>query len=280
MAAILFLLCIFFVLFWVCRRNNSNEKNAENSHPDLSDVMAHMQPTATDHVPPQSNEPVTIVLDVETTGLDPKKDAIVQVTALRFGGNQAIDGMSTYANPHRPIPPQATAINRITDDMVQDAPDILEIKDQFMNFIEGAVLVGHNVPFDLAFLDQAFHGALNGAKYVDTLELSRALLSLPNYRLETVASHLGFQPEGNYHDSKTDCSATAAVYFGLGLDKHPEFVQRYQAHCRRPRATLLRTSAGDSGDAADAIMKFKQLLDAGAITQEEYDANKKQLLGL
>lgn len=193
------------------------------------DVSALVQPAAAGYTPPptSSDEPVYVVIDVETTGLDPVKDAIVQVSALRFFGKKMIDGLNSYINPHRPIPAKAAAIHGITDETVKGAPAVSEIREPFLNFIRGAIVVGYNVTFDLNFLNCAFHGALAGVQYIDVMEIARTLLALPNYRLETVAEYAEFCPEGGYHDALNDCTATAAVFFRLGFDK-PGLAKEYR----------------------------------------------------
>lgn len=192
------------------------------------DVSSFVKQADSDYIPPpsSSDEPVYVFIDVETTGLSPTKDAIVQVSALRFFGKKSIDGLNSYINPLRSIPKDSIAIHGITDDKVKDSPTIDEVKEPFLNFVKGAILVGHNVTFDLNFLDYAFHGALDGMEYIDTMWIAKTLLDLPNYRLETVADYAEFHPEGNYHDSLTDCTATAAVFFRLAFDK-PELSKIY-----------------------------------------------------
>lgn len=156
-----------------------------------------------------------VFVDVETTGLSVSKDEIIQLSAIRFCGSKEIARFDTYINPGRTIPNEISKINKITDDMVINAPKINDVRNQFAEFIEGAFLVGYNVSFDLNFIDVAFGGAFAGKEYFDVMSLARRFLDLPDYRLETVAKHLGFQPEGGFHNSLTDCEATADVFWKL-----------------------------------------------------------------
>lgn len=194
------------------------------------DVSSFAKQQESDYTPPaaSTDEPVYLFIDVETTGLNPAKDAIVQISALRFFGQKAVDGLNSYVNPQCPIPWKATEIHGITDEKVQDAPTIDKIKEPFMNLAKGAILVGHNVTFDLNFLDHVFHGALDGMEYIDTLWVAKKVLDLPNYRLETLADYAEFYPEGGFHDSLTDCTATAAIFFRLAFDK-PGLAQIYHS---------------------------------------------------
>lgn len=193
-------------------------------------VSSFVRQQDSDYAPPTAptDEPVYLFIDVETTGLSPTKDAIVQVSALRFFGQRAVDGLNSYVNPQRPIPWETTKIHGITDKAVQDAPTIDKIKEPFINLAKGAILVGHNVTFDLNFLDHAFHGVLDGIEYIDTLWVAKKVLSLPNYRLETLADYAEFYPEGGFHDSLSDCTATAAIFFRLAFDK-PGLAQIYHS---------------------------------------------------
>lgn len=214
------------------------------------DVSSLFRPTASDYSPPavDSGEITYVIVDVETTGLNPAEDAIVQISALRYFGRKFVDGLNSYVNPRRHIPESSVKVHGITDDKVKDSPTIGEIKEPFMNLVKGAILVGHNAAFDLDFLDAAFHGALGGVEYIDTLEIAKELLTLPNYRLETVADYAEFYPEGGYHDSLTDCTATAAVFFRLQFDK-PYYSKTY-----RPKMLVHQNRAFTPKDLVPAML--------------------------
>lgn len=221
-------------------KNKSENSNAvhsisSNETPPRVSVCNMHEPAPEDYIPKKPMGKTTCVfIDVETTGLNPHQDSIVQVTALRYIDDKAVDGINTYINPGRPIPARATQLHGITDEMVQDAPTISDIKEKFLSFIDGAVLIGYNTVFDLNFLSAAFGKALDGAKYIDVLPAARNCLSLPNYRLETVATHLGFKPEEGFHDSLTDCFATAAIFSSLGLSSLLDSTNTYQTKDTSP----------------------------------------------
>lgn len=159
--------------------------------------------------------PFIVVLDVETTGVNLYDDAIVQLSAIKFFGTIELGRLNTYINPGRPIPPEATSIHKITNDMVKDAPGIAEVKAEFLEFIKDSVLVGYNVTFDLGFISMAFDGMLDGMPYLDVMRLAQNHLDLPDYQLGTVAEYFGFCPNGSFHDSMTDCEATADAFWKL-----------------------------------------------------------------
>lgn len=153
-----------------------------------------------------------VILDVETTGLSPYRDKIIQLSAIRYDPNgDPIACYDTYLNPGCPIPASASRVNHITDSMVSSAPMAEDIRDAFLSFIGNDLIVGYNILFDLRFLANTFKGAFDFRQYVDVLSIARNLLPLPNYKLETVAAYLGFRPNRSFHNSFSDCEAVAAI---------------------------------------------------------------------
>jgi DNA polymerase III epsilon subunit-like protein len=95
-----------------------------------------------------------IALDLETTGLDPRRDAVVSVAAIPFVGGRPAEGFVTLVDPGRPIPPGSTEVHGITDAMVRGAPGIGEVVDRLDVLLGFHALVGHGLGFDLAVLDR------------------------------------------------------------------------------------------------------------------------------
>lgn len=152
-----------------------------------------------------------VILDVETTGLNPSTDRIIQLSAIKYDPNgQPIETFDTYLNPERPIPPAASKVNGITDSMVANAPLAEDIRDKFFDFLGDDLLVGYNTTFDLKFIESTFDGHFTGCPYVDALSIAREAFNLPNYKLQTVAAHVGFK-SSRFHNSLVDCEAVAAV---------------------------------------------------------------------
>lgn len=158
-----------------------------------------------------------VILDVETTGLSPYNDKIIQLSAIRYDPDgKPIDCYDTYLNPGCPIPASAFKVNHITDRMLKNAPSAESIKKDFLAFIGDDLLVGYNVLFDLKFLANTFHGAFDGRRYVDALTIVREVFYFPDYKLETVADCLGFSPSLGFHNSFSDCEAVATVLWHTG----------------------------------------------------------------
>ena len=160
-----------------------------------------------------------IILDVETTGLDAKEDAIIQLSAIKYDCNgSAIDCFNTYLNPRRNIPYQITQLTGITNKMVAKSPTASQIEQDFFSFAGTSLIVGYNTRFDLRFLQHTFKDSFHDCNYVDVLQIARKLFDLPNYKLETVSASIGFLPKENYHNALTDCQAVAAILHHIGGD--------------------------------------------------------------
>jgi DNA polymerase III subunit epsilon len=165
------------------------------------------------------SETTFVVLDLETTGGSHNSDAITEIGALKLCGGALLANMETLVNPGVPIPPMITVLTGITQAMVLPAPRISEILPPLLEFLGDAVIVGHNIRFDCAFLDAALvaHGypKLTNRR-VDTLALARRLVrdEIPNLRLSTLARHFRTSVEPN-HRAYSDAAATAEVLHSL-----------------------------------------------------------------
>jgi DNA polymerase-3 subunit epsilon/CBS domain-containing protein len=95
-----------------------------------------------------------IALDLETTGLDPARDAVVSAAAIPFIDGQPEPGYATLVNPGRPIPSASTLIHGIADADVADAPGLDDVLPQLEYVLAGHIVVGHGIGFDLAILSR------------------------------------------------------------------------------------------------------------------------------
>ena len=93
------------------------------------------------------------VVDVETTGGSPDNAALTEIGAANSAVGNALGTFQTLVDPGCAVPPLITLLTGITDDMVDGAPPVSSVLPSFLEFIQGAVLVGHNVSFDRGFLD-------------------------------------------------------------------------------------------------------------------------------
>src|SRR5438309_1839181 len=102
------------------------------------------------HMPLENVE--FVVLDTETTGLRPGPDRVIEVAGIRLRNGEVIDSFQSLVNPNRRLPPFIVQFTGITQEMVSAAPGAAQVFPDFFNFIEGAILVGHNVGFDIGCL--------------------------------------------------------------------------------------------------------------------------------
>lgn len=155
-----------------------------------------------------------IAFDLETTGLDPEMNDIIEIGAIKVINGKAVESFSTFVNPMCHIPAGATAVNHITDEMVEDAPLIRKTLQDFSSFAQGVpLLVAHNVRFDAGFLEQAAkvqHVEIS-YKYLDSLAVARKYFpELKDYKLGTVARHLRYTIE-NAHRALDDAKAVHEI---------------------------------------------------------------------
>ncbi|TYR82754.1 PolC-type DNA polymerase III [Priestia megaterium] len=132
-----------------------------------------------------------VVFDVETTGLSAVYDTIIELAAVKMKDGEIIDRFERFANPHHPLSATTIELTGITDDMVQNAPEVSDVLRDFHEWMEDSILVAHNASFDMGFLNVGlqkigFDKAANGV--IDTLELARFLYPhMKNHRLNTLA---------------------------------------------------------------------------------------------
>ncbi len=160
------------------------------------------------------DETTFVVFDLETTGLSPKNNEIIEIGAVKIKNNEIIDRYQSFVKPDNKIPSKITDLTGINDNMVADAEKIDKVLDDFVNFIGDSVLVAHNADFDYSFLQSAFLKTNRPeAEYpvLDTLALSRALLSgIKNHKLNTLAKYFNVNLE-NHHRADDDAEATAEI---------------------------------------------------------------------
>jgi len=154
-----------------------------------------------------------IAVDLETTGFDPETDRIIEIGAVRVrltaDGAEPGERFSTFVDPGRDIGPAITRLTGIRDLDLQGAPVAVDAVRHFAAFAGDAVFVGHNVDFDLAFLER--NGFAPGAQRLDTADIASMLLpSAPSYALQRLAADEGIVP-ASAHRALDDALTCAAV---------------------------------------------------------------------
>lgn len=180
-----------------------------------------------------------IAFDLETTGIVPGVDQIIEIGAVRFINGNVDSVFSTLIDPKRPIPAGATAVNKITNEMVTGKPYIESILPSFTEFCGQDILVAHNAPFDSQFLiaDYTRHECATPIGTVlDTLPISRKVFNgLPNYKLGTLVQHLKI-PTADFHRAEEDASYAGKLFL--------ELVKRISVNGQPPTLTNLIALTG------------------------------------
>jgi len=154
------------------------------------------------------------IIDIETTGGDPKKDRITEIAAYRFDGEVILDKIETLINPEIPIPPFITRITGIDNDMVSHSPKFYEVAKRIVEVTQDAVFVAHNVRFDYSFIQKEFRhlGYTFTRKKLCTVQLSRRLFpQLPSHGLGKLCEHFHI-PNEHRHRAAGDAKATLALF--------------------------------------------------------------------
>lgn len=160
-----------------------------------------------------------VVFDLETSGLEPGRDEILEIAGIKLRGEQEIGRFEALIQPTRLIPPDVERINGLNEFyLLSNGRKSAEVVKDFLAFVGDAIVAGHNIrDFDWLFV--ASHTKRHGLplptnKLIDTLELSRKLLSLPQYNLTSVAKHFGYE-HANAHRAMPDVEINTKVFVRL-----------------------------------------------------------------
>jgi DNA polymerase III epsilon subunit family exonuclease len=196
-----------------------------------------------------------VVLDVETTGLQASRQRIIEIAIARFSDGVAASLWESLCNPERRVPGYITKLTRIDNDMVAEAPKFAEIAAEVVERLNGAVVIGHNVEFDLGFLNEELKRAGQSPlvnERVDTLALaSRLVPGLRKPTLSAVAQRLGITAGSRTrHRAGPDASLTGAVAVALieqaidaGFRSVDDLKSIARPETRRPRERMPRASS-------------------------------------
>lgn len=154
------------------------------------------------------------VIDIETTGLSPAKNEIIQLSALKVRNNKIVDSFNSFVKPEGRINSFITSLTGITNDMVSNAPKINNVLNKYINFIGNDIIVGHNVHFDINFVRtkriKYFNQGLPN-DYVDTCRMSRKICPINSHKLDRVAEYYDVDCSG-HHRADNDCKMTFEIY--------------------------------------------------------------------
>ncbi|MDX1994822.1 MAG: helicase C-terminal domain-containing protein [bacterium] len=189
-----------------------------------------------------------VAIDLETTGLNPTTDDIIEIGAVRMKEGQVIEEFSTFINPGNPIPPHVTSITGITSADVANAPTIQTVLPKLSAFIGNAPVLAHNLSLDMGFLQQRY-GIVRGNTRIDTYDLASVLLpSAARYNLSWLVQSAGIVLE-NAHRALDDARAAGLLYWWL-----------WQKVLALPHTTLQEISAAARNIEWDAAAVFTAAL--------------------
>ena len=153
-----------------------------------------------------------VAIDVETTGLSPLYNELIEISAIKYEGAKKLDTFSTLIKPKKEVSRTITNLTGITNKMLEDAPTIEKVMPELIEFIGDNPIVAHNANFDYSFLQNNSNKSFTNNKVIDTVAISRKMIpNLPNHKLNTVARYIGIQEEG-YHRAEFDCECCAKIY--------------------------------------------------------------------
>jgi DNA polymerase III subunit epsilon len=170
---------------------------------------------------------VFTAVDTETTGLSPETCHIIEIGAVQFDKSGVLKTFNTLVNPECPVPASATYINHITDEMVATAPVIKSVLPGFITFVGTTILIAHNAPFDLLFINKELERCrmpLMGNKAIDTLNLSRwAYPTSVHHSLQHLAQAMNIESK-EAHRACDDARVCSEIF--LRCLKDTESVQK------------------------------------------------------
>jgi DNA polymerase-3 subunit alpha (Gram-positive type) len=154
-----------------------------------------------------------VAFDIETTGLNPKYEKIIEIGAVKVKDGKIADRFSTFVNPAKSIPERIVELTGICDEDLREAPYIEEVLDRFMEFAGDEVLLGHNLMFDYSFIKKA---AVNQKKTferngIDTLRIARRFLNgLESRKLGFLCDYYNINLDA--HRALNDAIAAHEIY--------------------------------------------------------------------
>jgi DNA polymerase-3 subunit epsilon len=185
-----------------------------------------------------------IVLDLETTGLDPTYDEIIEIAAIKYSNGEKISEFTTMVKPQNKINEYITKLTGITNEMVNNAPRIEKVLPDLMKFLGDSVIVAHNANFDINFLYDNNKICFNESftnNFIDTMRISRRLFKDIRHRLVDLVNE--FKISSNVqHRAMADCEVTQKVY---------EHMRNYCNANNIDINTFVTTSHGKSFDIKD-----------------------------
>lgn len=188
-----------------------------------------------------------IVLDTETTGLDPLQGhRIIEIGCIELINRRVTDNhYHQYINPEREIDAEAREVHGISNDMLRDKPVFADITDDLIAYLDGAELIIHNAPFDIGFLNHEFALLNRGiakldksCSVIDTLQMARKLHPGQRNSLDALCKRYNVDNSGRkLHGALIDADLLASVYMAMTSGQNSLFAQVTQKKTSREHST-------------------------------------------
>lgn len=161
-----------------------------------------------------------VAIDIETTGLNPKTDRIIEIAAIKIKDDEIVDSFQSLINPRKTLSDFIKKLTGIQEEDLQNAPDLQYVLLDFIEFCDGYCLLGHNIMFDYSFIKR---NAVNlGFEFekegIDTLEIARKILpNLEKKSLSYLCEYFNIENK-NHHRALDDAKAASSLYSNLVSD--------------------------------------------------------------
>ena len=217
-----------------------------------------------------------VVLDVETTGLNPKRDRIIEIGLVKISGAEITDEFTSLFDPGIIVPDEITLLTSITNEQCKSQPKFSDMFDDIVRFIGKSIIVAHNAQFDLQFIRNAVDQdmipeELNRDYYLDTLELSRILLPiLSSHSLENLLSYFNIEISP-LHRALSDAKGTAYVFL--------ELLKRINLLARKTLHTLNLLTSGNFSPLSEIFSRAEKLANKDPDAEIKELFNQKNIIG-
>ena len=272
---------VLFIVHGRKKQKNSAQctHNAISDSPTVTAGEAISKKVSFDDAVIESLTQQFIAFDIETTGLSPTNDRIVELGAVLFCNGEPVRQFTTLVNPGIPIPASATAVNHITNRMLSSAPTEQEAYPQLIEFLGDAlqgeiIMCAHNASFDFNFLCNTLSrlGYNATIKYVDTLHLSRKyIFGLPDYKQSTLEQHFGLT-NPTAHRASTDAENCGKILCHI-LDDFTRMNNDVKQTPTLPKSPT-QSNAGLPADCASVATSAKPIPIVSRTKEEKQSATK------
>lgn len=159
---------------------------------------------------------IFVCIDCESTGLEPEKDRIIEIAVARFTFSQILQTYESLINPECPIPETSQEIHKISAEMIEGKPKIKEVLPQILQMINGHIIVGHGIGFDITLIAaeakrNQIPTTIQQQRYLDTLRMARLYGESPVNSLQRLREHFNIEPEGA-HRAMSDVIVNIEVF--------------------------------------------------------------------